>query len=342
MSEKRVHIRHCLLFEFNKGHNATVATKNICDVYGRGAIDVRNSQRWFAKFRSGNLSTADEERAGRPSTTDDDVLKAILEADPRQNTRDIAMKMGINQSTVVRHLNRIGMVSKYDVWVPHNLSPANLLDRVATCVSLCARQKHEPFLHRLVTGDEKWVVYNNQTRKRHWAKSGQVPLTTPKAELHQKKLMLCVWWDMKGIIYYELLQPNQTINAEKYCEQLQKLNSELVKKRPELINRKGVVFHHDNARPHSAMMTQHKLKELNWDVLKHPPYSPDLAPSDFHLFLSLQNYLNGKKFNTTDEVKTALDTFFASKPESFYSNGIKKLTERWETVISNNGNYVIN
>ena len=100
-------------------------------------------------------------------------------------------------------------------------------------------------------------------------------------------------------MYYELLQPNQTINAECYCAQLDNLKTALQTQRPELMNRKGVIFHHDNAWPHTALMTQHKLKELNWEVLRHPAYSPDLAPSDFHLFKSLQNYLNGKKFETT-------------------------------------------
>lgn len=54
---------------------------------------------------------------------------------------------------------------------------------VSTCVVLSARQKREPFLHRLVMGDEKWVVYNNVTRKRHWVILGQAPLTTSNAEI---------------------------------------------------------------------------------------------------------------------------------------------------------------
>ncbi|GBP21165.1 Histone-lysine N-methyltransferase SETMAR [Eumeta japonica] len=55
-------------------------------------------------------------------------------------------------------------------------------------------------------------------------------------------------------------------------------------KRPGLINRKDVVFHHDNARANTFSATQQILREFAWNVLMHPPYSPDLAPSDFHLF----------------------------------------------------------
>ena len=65
-----------------------------------------------------------------------------------------------------------------------------------------------------------------------------------------------------GIVHYELLSSNQTINSELYCEQLQRLQQAIERKRPELINRRGVVFHHDNARPHTSLITRQKLREL--------------------------------------------------------------------------------
>ena len=64
-------------------------------------------------------------------------------------------------------------------------------------------------------------------------------------------------------------------------------------KRPALVNRRGIVFHQDNTRPHTSLMTRQKLREFGWEVLMHPPYSPDLAPSDYHLFLSMANALGG-------------------------------------------------
>ena len=72
-----------------------------------------------------------------------------------------------------------------------------------------------------------------------------------------------------------------------------RLQQAIKKKRPELIINKGVVFHHNNARPHISLVTQQKLRELGWEVLMHPPYSPDLTPSDYHFFRSLKNSLNG-------------------------------------------------
>ncbi|GFT47543.1 histone-lysine N-methyltransferase SETMAR [Trichonephila clavipes] len=66
-------------------------------------------------------------------------------------------------------------------------------------------------------------------------------------------------------------------------------------KRPELAYKIGVVIHQDNARPHTSVVTRQKLSELGWEIFMHPPYSPDLAPSDYYLFLALQNFLSDKK-----------------------------------------------
>ena len=75
--------------------------------------------------------------------------------------------------------------------------------------------------------------------------------------------------------------------------------------------------------------------------MPHPPYSPNLAPSDYHLFRSLQNHLNGKTFDSNEAVKNELIQFFASKKQTFYESGIMKLTERWQKVIEQNGQYII-
>ena len=73
----------------------------------------------------------------------------------------------------------------------------------------------------------------------------------------------------------------------------------------------------------------------------HPPYSPDLSPSDNYLFRSLQNSLNGKTFNDDEAVKSHLFQFFANKDQKFYERGIIKLPERWQKVIGQNGKYII-
>lgn len=109
------------------------------------------------------------------------------------------------------------------------------------------------------------------------------------------------------------------------------------------MNRKSVVFHHDNARPHTSLVTRQQLFQLGWDVLPHPhpPYSPDIAPSDYHLFRSLQNALNGKTFAADENVKSFLELFFAEKDKNFFERGIMKLPERWQKIIEENEQYIL-
>ena len=156
------------------------------------------------------------------------------------------------------------------------------------------------------------------------------------------RLVSPVLWDCQGVIHWELLKNGQTVTAEVYIQQLTRVQEQLIKKRPALINFKRVTFLHDNARPHTAKITQEFLDKLGWDVLSHPPYSPDIAPSDYHLFRSLEHFIRNKKYTSKEEVKNALTSFFDSKLRPFYAKGINKLPDRWQKIIDANGNYAFN
>ena len=197
------------------------------------------------------------------------------------------------------------------------------------------------FLRWIITGDKKWIFYNNVVRKQPWSKRYEPPQTTLKAELHEKKIMLSVWWEWKGVVFFELFPRNQTINLDVYCRQLNKLNAAVKERRPELVNRKGVIFHHDNTTPHTSLATRQKLLRLGWKVMLHPLCNPDLTPSDYYLFRSLQNSLNGKTFNDDKAVKLHLFQFFTDKDQKFYEREIMKLPERWKKVIEQNGKYIV-
>jgi len=102
----------------------------------------------------------------------------------------------------------------------------------------------------------------------------------------------------------------------------------------------GVLLLHDNARPHTTHLTINTILQLNWEVLKHPAYSPDLAPSDFHLFGPLKNALRCRRFAADDGVKEAVHDWLRSQPQTFFSNGIKKLTDSWAKCIEKKGDYI--
>ena len=134
------------------------------------------------------------------------------------------------------------------------------MDRLNICDTLLKHNEIEPFLKRIITDGEKWVKYENIVRKRSWKKRDKRSQTTSEPGFSVHKVILCVRWDWKEIIHYELLSLGQTINSVLYCEQLEKLRQATEKKRPELINKKGVVLRYINARLQLALMTRQKLR----------------------------------------------------------------------------------
>ena len=101
------------------------------------------------------------------------------------------------------------------------------------------------------------------------------------------KLLASIFWDQDGIPIIDYLPKGQTINAEYYSSLLVQLKDILKEKRRGNVI-KGVLFLHDNAPAQRALASQKKLAYLGFQRLDHPPYSPDLAPSDYHLFPGLK------------------------------------------------------
>jgi hypothetical protein len=101
----------------------------------------------------------------------------------------------------------------------------------------------------------------------------------------------------------------------------------------------GVVLLHDNAHPYTASASQDLIVTFGWEQFDHPTYNPDLAPSDFHVFLCLKTFLGSWRFHD-DEVKEAINKWFASQVASFYDVRIQNLVPRYDKCVNNGGNYV--
>ena len=153
---------------------------------------------------------------------------------------------------------------------------------------------NNPFLDRIVTCDEKWILYDNLRRSGQWLDCDEPPKHFPKPKFHQQKILATVWWCAIGVIHYSFLDANQSITAEAYRNQLKEMRARLQKVRPALVNRCGRIIVKDNARLHIARKTLQKLTDLGYETLPHPSYSPDLSPTDYHFrgsrFFKQQNF----------------------------------------------------
>ncbi|KAK6762713.1 hypothetical protein RB195_023431 [Necator americanus] len=214
------------------------------------------------------------------------------------------------------------MVKKLGQWLPHALSDGNRQRRLDICTQLLSRSRRVDWLDTIVTGGEK---KNNHTYKHAWCAGDEMPDPFVKGEIHEKKVMLSVWCGVNGIYRFELLPDNKTVTADVHCAQLQRL---IRKEHPKL---DIVRLLRDNARPLIAKKTSQIILKLGWEVLPHPPFSPDLA--DYHLFRSLQQHLEEKRYDDRGHLENDLRAFFASKSPEFYAKRIRCLVRRWQKVV---------
>lgn len=331
--------RVIFLYEFKLGVNASQTSRKVNEAFGEGSVTERCVQKWFKKFREGDMTLQNEEGQGRPSTVDDNQLKATVEENSRTTIRKLANELKVSKSTVSNHLKNIGKRKKLDRWVPHELTERNQNLRLEICNGLILRNMREPFIERIVTCDEKWIMYDNRKRSGQWLNIDEPPKKMPKPKMHQKKVMVSVWWSAAGIIHFSFLKPGETITGEKYCLELDEMHKKLSLKQPSLVNRKGPILLHDNARPHVSRITLQKLNALKYEVLPHPPYSPDLSPSDYYLFRHFDNQIRDKLFHKQEEAENAFVRFIESKSSDFYKKGILSLASRWQKCADSNGTY---
>lgn len=334
-------IRVLFLFHFKKGLNATTTAKEINELFGPDFCCERTIRRWFLKFSKGDFCLENAAR-GKPLTTiDDEDLRMEVEHDPSTTLLCLAQRFQVSIATISRHIKKIGKVKKLDRWVPYELTQIHKNRRLEVTSSLLKRHHTAPFLKCIITCDEKWILYDNRKRKRQWLDKSEASRTHAKANIYSSKIMVTVWWSSEGIIHYSFLEPGKTITAESYCRELQIMHEKLCVKQPSLVNRHKPILLHDNARPHVAKITVAKLKDLGYEVLAHPPYSPDLSPTDFHLFRSLANFMRNQRYITRASAILAFQDFLASKNKDFFKKGIFSLPDRWQQTIDSNGDYFI-
>ena len=199
--------------------------------------------------------------------------------------------------------------------------------------------KNDPFLDRVVTCNEKWVLYDNRRCSAQWLDADETPRHFPKPELHQKKVMLTVWWSATGLIHYSFLNASETITAVKYCQQIDEIHQKLRQQHPALVKRKGPILLHDNAWPYVTKLALQKLNELGYETLSHPPYPPDLSPTYYHFFEYLDNFLCEKCFKNLSNIKNAFSNFIATRTQDFYVIGINTLVLRWQKCVDSDGAY---
>jgi len=154
------------------------------------------------------------------------------------------------------------------------------------------------------------------------------------------KDLASIFWDQGGILLTDYLPTGQTLNAEFYSSLLVQMKDIFKEKRRGKVT-KGVLFLQDNAPAHRALATQKKLAYLGFQCLDHPPYSPDLVSSDYHLFPRLKKkQLKGRHFSSDAEVIVAAETWLDGQTSEFFFSCLQKSEQRAKKCIELRGEHV--
>ena len=343
---KKNEIRSYILIRHKLKTEPRIIHSELVSSLGDSSPSLRTVFRWVERFRSTGEETNDRHRVGRPITActsaNIEQVRAIIEDDPRICLNDIEVMTSLCRGTIMniihKHLQKRKLSSR---WIPHNLTAEQKLKRLNICKqNLAMFEEGKWRLCDVITGDESWIYHRKIQKKAMnltWVGEGETPGTVVTRNQFEPKSMICVLFKTTGPMLVDVLEKGKTIDHQYYLKNcLRPLVRSINSHRPQS-NTTNIKLLHDNARPHIHKNVKNYLKSQHIKVIDHPPYSPDLAPSDFCLFDEIKRRLPDQIDQRS--MKSVITEILASIPKEEYLKTFSKLIERMRLCVENKGDY---
>jgi [histone H3]-lysine36 N-dimethyltransferase SETMAR len=318
-------------------------------VFGDDCLSRTQVFEWCRRFSEGHSSIDDTDRPGRPlsACSEENVARVeeLVNNDRRVTVEEVAEGAGISVGSAHHILHDcLGMRKVCAKWVPKLLLPDQKATRVDICQDLLRRYKEqgESFLLRIVTQDESWFHMHEPETKESSKQWKHPDSPRPKKAISKpssEKILYSFFWDKDGVIVQWPVEKGHTITGAYHAQLLRdQLHPALKSKRRGLITR-GVLLQQDNAPAHTSHVAQAAVFELGYEVLPHPPYSPDLAPSDYFLFPRAKQELRGRAFHSRSSLGSAVFQCLERWSTSSFREALLDLPRRWDKCVRARGEY---
>ena len=207
-------------------------------------------------------------------------------------------------------------------------------------ISLELRDRAVPdssFLGNSITGDETFVYgYDPETsfQSSQWKSPSSPCAKYVRQSRSNIKLMMIVFFDLDGIVWAEFVPKNTKVNSEYYKDLLERLRKDVRRKRAN-----GFILRHGNVPCHTSLLVRQFLLNKNITVYPNPPYSPDLAPCDFWLFLKVKMTMKGKCFEWVQDIEAATIAQLKTLTKEDLQNCFRYWQERWDRCVRSEEEY---
>lgn len=181
----------------------------------------------------------------------------------------------------------------------------------------------DAFLRQIITGDELWLSYLDP-------ETGQ-----------RRKTYCTLFWNRSQHLFVEFLPPEMQLTGEVYTAQVEKLYDEMKKHNRELFEHDRLLLV-DNSSQHTCYSSRMMMHKCGFIQLLLPPYSPDLAPSDYHLFPLLRKHLKRRTLVGKQQLEYEVNKFLTGLTGEVYSEGLDSLVPRHQKCILAGGEYIEN
>jgi histone-lysine N-methyltransferase SETMAR len=330
--------RYTILFCFKAGIPPSLCIQYCNSAYPKDAPSRATVYNWYAKFYGGDLNVNPLPKSGRTRNwLSIEDIDDIVNEDPNLSLSSIERRLSISRKIVKQILeDELGFVKRNCKWVPYVLSAENKLKRVQFSQSLL--KEVDGNFSNVVTGDESWINWTT-ANDFAWCKKDDPCPTKPKPNLTKCKTMLTVFWGINGFVVIDFLPQGESMNAFYMLHNV--LDSIKNVFASDTLIQKEINVHMDNARPHNAHMIDDFFQGSFLTRLPHPPYSPDIAPSDFYLFGKLNGFLKGFHAESRNAMIAKVREILGLIEKAEFESVLVEWCERLKWVIAHGGEYYL-